>query len=148
MMHMNDELRQLRIKMKMTQEELAERLDVSRQTVAKWENGESTPDITKCTQLADVLDVEIDDVASMFLPKNMGSFRKNRGKYIFGKCVINHNRIAIPDEAMNIFGMKEGDELLLVGDIKQGMALIPISHVEEFIAKLENTPILEVDKYE
>ncbi|WP_255614982.1 helix-turn-helix domain-containing protein, partial [Clostridioides sp. ZZV14-6048] len=31
-----------------TQEELAEKLNISRQSVAKWENGESTPDIDSC----------------------------------------------------------------------------------------------------
>lgn len=141
---MNDALRQARMRKRMTQEDLAERLDVSRQTVAKWENGESIPDIMRCTQLAEVFEVEIDDIASMFIQKKAGSFAGPRGKYLFGKCVINRQRILIPDEALQIFNLKDGDELLLVGDIKQGMALVPVSGVNEFISQLDNAPVLEV----
>ena len=37
-----------------TQEEIAEKLGVSRQAVAKWEKGETLPDIESCIQLADI----------------------------------------------------------------------------------------------
>jgi len=47
-------IRILRKKNKMSQEQLAEKVNVSRQTVAKWENGEALPDIFKCKILADI----------------------------------------------------------------------------------------------
>ena len=145
---MNDVLRQVRISKKMTQEELAEKLDVSRQTIAKWENGESIPDIMRCSQLAEIFDIDMDNVASMFIQRDINKAMNAKRKFIFGKCRIKHNRIVIPEDAQCVFGLKDGDELLLVGDIKQGMALIPISGVDDFVTQLDIAPVLEVDDYE
>lgn len=43
----------------MTQEELADRLYVSRQTISKWEKGDSVPDIDKLKKLADIFSVDV-----------------------------------------------------------------------------------------
>lgn len=45
---LNDNLMQLRKMKCLSQEDLAEKLGVSRQTLSKWETGESLPDIEKC----------------------------------------------------------------------------------------------------
>lgn len=142
---MNDTLRQLRINKKMTQEELAERLDVSRQTIAKWESGESVPDIMRCTHLAEIFDLEIEDIASVFIRRPVEKHFAPKGKYIYGKCVITNNRIVIPDEAMDTFGLKNGDELLLIGDAKRGLALIPISNIDEIVKTIDSSPVLKPD---
>ena len=44
----------------MSQEELAGRIQVSRQAVSKWENGDAMPDLTKLLALADALDISLD----------------------------------------------------------------------------------------
>ena len=44
----------------LTQEQLAERLGVARQTVAKWEAGDSVPDLANAGELAEALDVSLD----------------------------------------------------------------------------------------
>ena len=46
----------------MTQEELAEKLNVARQTVSKWETGETVPDIDSLKKLAILLEFSIDRV--------------------------------------------------------------------------------------
>ena len=46
----------------MTQEELAAKLNVSRQAVSKWETGESLPDLYKLASLADELGVSTDEL--------------------------------------------------------------------------------------
>ena len=55
-----DNLVELRKYHAMSQEELAERIGVSRQTLSKYETGESLPDIEKCKALADVFGVTVD----------------------------------------------------------------------------------------
>lgn len=45
-----------------TQEEFAEKMEVSRQSISKWENGEAIPDLTKVMKMADVLDVGLDEL--------------------------------------------------------------------------------------
>lgn len=44
----------------MTQEELAEQLDVSRQAVGKWVNGRGTPEVNKLIQISDMFGVSLD----------------------------------------------------------------------------------------
>ena len=44
----------------LTQEELAEHLNVSRQAVTKWENGETVPELSRIIDLADVFEVSVD----------------------------------------------------------------------------------------
>lgn len=44
-MNFSEKLQLLRKNKGLTQEEMAERLDVSRQAVAKWESGQAYPDI-------------------------------------------------------------------------------------------------------
>lgn len=46
----------------LTQEDLAEKFDVSRQAVAKWENGESVPAIEKKIFLAELYEVSLDEL--------------------------------------------------------------------------------------
>ena len=52
-----DNLSELRRMHGMSQEELADKIGVSRQTLSKYETGESLPDIEKCKQIADVFGV-------------------------------------------------------------------------------------------
>lgn len=49
----------------------------------------------------------------------------NSGKYIFGVCKVGEKgQIVISKEARDIFEIKPGDSLLLLGDIKKGLALV------------------------
>lgn len=50
----------LRNKAGLSQEQLAEKLTVSRQSVSKWELGQSTPDLDYVVQLSDVFNVSLD----------------------------------------------------------------------------------------
>ncbi len=50
------QIRVLRTANNLSQDELADKLYISRQAVSKWENGEATPDIDKLVQLAEILD--------------------------------------------------------------------------------------------
>ena len=44
----------------LTQEQVAEVVEISRQSYAKWEQGETVPDIEKCDRLAKFYDITID----------------------------------------------------------------------------------------
>lgn len=55
-------VRSLRMKHQMTQAKLAKRLGVQYQTVSKWENGISLPDIAMLPQIADCFGVTIDEL--------------------------------------------------------------------------------------
>ena len=59
-MTFNEKLLSLRRKSGLSQEELAEKLDVSRQAVSRWENGETLPDAQNLLVLSDIFGVTID----------------------------------------------------------------------------------------
>lgn len=55
-------LRRLRKKQNLTQEQLAEALHVTRQAISNWENDKTQPDIASLTQLAEILHVDIEEL--------------------------------------------------------------------------------------
>lgn len=61
-MHFNKKLFELRKQKGLSQEELANKVNVSRQTLSKWELGESTPDMEKLTLLSDYFGVSLDEL--------------------------------------------------------------------------------------
>ena len=59
-MSIGERIMQLRKLQNLSQGQLAEALDVSRQAVSKWENDQSAPDSIKMIRLAEVLDTDIE----------------------------------------------------------------------------------------
>jgi len=59
-MHFGEKIYRLRKNKRMSQEELAARLDVSRQSISKWELGESMPDTENIVQLSRLFEVSTD----------------------------------------------------------------------------------------
>ena len=56
---LNENIRTIRKNKGYTQEELATRLHVTRQTISKWEKGYSVPDAAMLSDMADVLEVSV-----------------------------------------------------------------------------------------
>ena len=69
MKNFGNRIKALRRKMNLTQEELAERLNVSYQTISKWETGASLPDITLFPLLANFFSVTTDELLGVDLAK-------------------------------------------------------------------------------
>ena len=61
-MNLGERLFELRKTKKMTQDEVAERLNVTRQTVSKWETNQSTPDFDKILPLCELYDISTDEL--------------------------------------------------------------------------------------
>lgn len=59
-MKLSESIRYFRTLRNMTQEELAKAISISPQAISKWERGESMPDASIVTDLADALDVSLD----------------------------------------------------------------------------------------
>lgn len=124
-----ENLAQLRKLHNLSQEELAEKVGVSRQTLSKWETGESVPDIEKCDLLAQIFDVTLDNLVHFTSPIP-GLVVPPRGKHVFGLATMDEDgRIQIPIPAQNVFLLKPGDRLLVLGDESQGLALMRESDI-------------------
>ena len=72
-MEFNNKLYELRKQKGFSQEELANRLNVSRQTVSKWEVGESSPDMEKLIAISDLFEVSLDELVKGEAPKQSES---------------------------------------------------------------------------
>lgn len=59
-MNLNQKIAQLRNDKKWSQEELAEKLNVSRQSVSKWESGQAKPDLDKVIAISNLFNVSTD----------------------------------------------------------------------------------------
>ena len=72
-----ERLLKLRNQSSLTQEELAERLDVSRQSISKWELNKTLPDVDKLIQLSEMYQVSID---YLIKGEEAGQEERNRGE--------------------------------------------------------------------
>ena len=109
----------------MSQEELAELIGISRQTLSKYETGESLPDIEKCKMIADVFGVLLDDLVNYSKVDHMGLGVPPKGKHMFGMVKVgDKGQIVIPAKARKIFDIKPGDSLIVLGDEEQGIPII------------------------
>ena len=61
-MRFGDNLKQIRKAKKMSQEQLAEKVNVTRQSVSKWENGESYPEINNILELCKIFNCKLNDL--------------------------------------------------------------------------------------
>lgn len=61
-MEFNNKLYELRKQKGLSQEELAGRLNVSRQTISKWEVGESAPDMDNLVSISELFGVSLDEL--------------------------------------------------------------------------------------
>jgi len=120
-----DNLVQMRKALQLTQEDIADKLGVTRQSVAKWESGETVPDLDKCKLLADTFGVSLDDLANYESDENFGLGVPPKGKHLFGLVTVgDKGQIVIPAKARKIFEISAGDRLLVLGDEGQGIAIV------------------------
>lgn len=109
----------------MSQEELAALIGVTRQTLSKYETGESIPDIEKCSAIAKALGITMDDLVNYDKDENMGVGVPPKGKYMFGMVKVgDKGQIVIPAKARKIFQIKPGDNLVVLGDEEAGIAIL------------------------
>ncbi len=69
------------------------------------------------------------------------------GKYIFGTVKVGEKgQIVIPKEAREIFNIKPGDTLLLLGDEAQGIAIVKHELFRQFAESILHAPHIDEEK--
>ena len=105
-------------------EEVAFRVGATRQAVAKWENGDSVPDLMHASALAELYGVTLDALLNFSESKN-GVPVPPKGKHIFGLATVGERgQIVLPKAARDVFGLQQGTRLVVLGDEAQGIALV------------------------
>ena len=144
MINMN--LKKLRLHHKLTQEELAFQLNVSRQVIAKWEKGESSPDLSHCQALAKLYNVTLDSLVN-FNGEQSNAVVPPKGKHFFGVAKMGERgQIVIPKKARDIFHINPGDSLIFLGDEERGLAIVPEQMVNTFLNLVKSPLNMEDDE--
>lgn len=86
---MGSKILELRKQKHMSQEQLAEKIGVARQTISKWELGETSPDIEQSKKLAQIFHVSLDELVQ----NNISS--KNGNRIISTKLILNILKIIL-----------------------------------------------------
>lgn len=133
---LKDNLAMLRNIHGFTQEQIAEKIGISRQAYAKWETGATVPDIEKCKLLADVYDITIDSMLNAEPASGIGTGIAPKGKNIWGSITINdRGQIVIPKEAREKFGLVGGTRIIVLSD-EEGIALVTAERFEKNIQRI------------
>ncbi len=134
----NENLPHLRKVNNLTQEDVAEKVGVSRQAVAKWESGETLPDLEKSKLLAEVFSVSLDDLVNYEPEESLGLEIPPKGKHLFGVVTVGEKgQIVIPAKARKIFDIKPGEQLVVLGDESQGIAIVKASGFLKIASKIK-----------
>ena len=86
---MGSKILELRKQKHMSQEQLAEKIGVARQTISKWELGETSPDIEQSKKIAQIFHVSLDELVQ----NNISS--KNGNRIISTKLILNILKIIL-----------------------------------------------------
>ncbi|MCI6012373.1 MAG: helix-turn-helix domain-containing protein [Firmicutes bacterium] len=125
-------IRYFRKRIGYTQEQLAETLNVSRQTIAKWENEEVTPNIEDCKRMQELFDISLDDLVREMTEEELLNVTP-RGKHIFGMVTVGERgQVVLPKKCREIFQIKPGDKIIVLGDEQQGIAMIKADAIHSF----------------
>lgn len=120
----------------LTQEDVAEKIGVSRQAVAKWERGDTMPDIECCIKLADLFGTTVDMLVRNWDSDDNGS---EKGKHVFGCSKMNSKgQITLPVSCREIFDLKPGDNILVLGDEEKGIALINLGSLSSTVNNIKD----------
>ena len=131
MLYLSENLKKFRTKKNLTQEDIAEFLSITPQSVSKWERGESYPDITFLPALANILETSIDALIGMDtirseqtrynIHKTANEFQKN-GDYESAEKVYRDALLSYPNKPGMILGL--GGVLALQGKSEEAIELM------------------------
>lgn len=153
-MKFGDNLRQIRKSKKMSQEQLAEKVNVTRQSVSKWENGESYPEMNNILELCKIFNCKMNDLVHTDM-KDISSLDE---EIVMNVVKFNEKKQKEVKTLSNVISLigKIGAIVLKVAIpfIILGMILVPyiVNNVEinnnEIEFKTENIKIIDENKIE
>ena len=112
MLHLSENLKKYRLLKNLTQEDVAEYLGITAQSVSKWERGKSYPDITFLPALANIFETSVD------LLIGMDTIRAEETRYNIHKKAVAYQRCGDYNSAEQTYR-----DALLIYPNKPGMIL-------------------------
>lgn len=112
-MALNDNIKKLREEKNLTQQQLADQLYVSRQTICRWENGSRCPDLIMEKKLALELGVSMDELVS---DEDMNDIQIKYGNWRSEKI---KSRLQLQEERKKVQNLLE-----IIGSIYMGISIL------------------------
>ena len=150
MLHLSENLRKYRMAKNLTQEDVAEYLGITPQSVSKWERGESYPDITLLPALANIFETSIDLLVGMDAIRAESTQRnihktaveyQRGGNYAAAEKTYRDALLIYPNNPGMVLGLASA--LALKGDTNEAIELIerglPLSNNEKHKATMRAT---------
>lgn len=128
-MKFSDNLYTLRKKMKLSQEQLAELVDVSRQSVSKWELGESYPTVENIFKLCSVLKCKMNELINEnlsdfeLLSDDVKNIEKGYERFLGYADMYDEGRPKLPRKAIEMLKIYLDNEIDTIVDIGCGTGL-------------------------
>ena len=130
-MTFGDQLSKARKNKDLTQEELAERLNLSRQTILRWEKNQVFPDISNLKAVAQVLDISFDYLLGEDKPEKPPVTEMNLQDILVGKKV----QLVIYEELLDDY-LAIYDKVCLVLDMEEDMVQVQFTEKKELRMKI------------
>ncbi|MBO5207748.1 MAG: helix-turn-helix transcriptional regulator [Lachnospiraceae bacterium] len=115
-MEFSNRLYELRKQKGFSQEELAGRLNVTRQTISKWEIGDSTPDMEKLIAISELFQVSLDE---LMLGKKSSESEKTEKKTAINSELVN----ALEEKVLTEENKRKAGKGLKIAGIIAGVIL-------------------------
>lgn len=141
-MSIGEKIYHLRKKNNLSQEDLADVLNVSRQTISKWETGESNPDFDKIVPLCDYFNISTDDLLKGTLEEIEKleqediTCEKHKKAFAICSCIVILTLIL----TLSIIFEETGNDILMGSVVIIGFGLIGIILVYFFLTRPIDTP--------
>ena len=134
---LKDNLIMLRSMSGYSQEQIAEKVGISRQAYAKWESGATTPDVEKAAALAEVYGTTVDGLLKTEKTDGLGTIPPApAGKHLWGSVTLgDRGQLVVPKAARDALRLSGGDRLIVLSD-ENGIALVPADQFEQSIRDL------------
>lgn len=130
-MTFGDQLSKARKNKDLTQEELAERLNLSRQTILRWEKNQVFPDISNLKAVAQVLDISFDYLLGEDKAEKPPVTEMNLQDILVGKKV----QLVIYEELLDDY-LAIYDKVCLVLDMEEDMVQVQFTEKKELRMKI------------
>ena len=133
----------------LNQEELADKLFVTRQAVSKWERGASAPSLDTLGEMRKLFSVSIEELLGLFEPIEEDGedifLNQDRG-YIINKLISGELDISVADV---LYRLSPAERMLVLRRIKEGKLSVPMEtlipkltpHEQKFLHSEKENPI-------
>ena len=122
-MNLGERLFELRKAKSLTQDEVAEKLNVTRQTVSKWETNQSTPDFDKIVPISELFEIGVEELLT--------GKKEEKQK----KAELQEEKVITKQEAKEKSAkVVSGSIFIYILAVALIMILVPVKHVNPIVA--------------